>query len=147
VRAAQAHHIQHWAAGGPTTLSNLLLLCRRHHRAVHEEGWGVTRDDHGRLSFTQPNGRPFPEVVPITALPDDPTALIKEWSAQQDIGPHSLQATDGTRLNLGYALDVLHPLSNPLDPPREPGAPSPPGPGGAREAPSSNDARSDDKDN
>ena len=31
-----AHHIVHWAGGGPTSLSNLVLLCRRHHRAVHE---------------------------------------------------------------------------------------------------------------
>jgi uncharacterized protein DUF222/HNH endonuclease len=34
-----AHHIKHWADGGPTTLGNLILLCRRHHRLVHEEGW------------------------------------------------------------------------------------------------------------
>src|SRR5713101_835432 len=34
-----AHHIKHWADGGPTTLENLILLCRRHHRLVHEEGW------------------------------------------------------------------------------------------------------------
>jgi hypothetical protein len=34
-----AHHIKHWADGGPTTLANLTLLCRRHHGLVHEEGW------------------------------------------------------------------------------------------------------------
>src|SRR5439155_1337241 len=28
----QGHHIHHWAHGGLTTLSNLTLLCRRHHR-------------------------------------------------------------------------------------------------------------------
>src|SRR5881398_1908227 len=32
----QGHHIRHWAHGGPTTMSNLTLLCRKHHRAVHE---------------------------------------------------------------------------------------------------------------
>src|SRR6266545_4990735 len=37
----QGHHLRHWAHGGPTTLSNLALLCRRHHRAVHEEGFQV----------------------------------------------------------------------------------------------------------
>src|SRR5262245_58721663 len=37
VRFGQGHHIRHWAQGGPTTLSNLTLICRRHHRAVHEE--------------------------------------------------------------------------------------------------------------
>lgn len=30
-----AHHIRHWADGGPTSLDNLRLLCRRHHRAAH----------------------------------------------------------------------------------------------------------------
>ena len=33
----EGHHVQHWARGGPTALSNLVSLCRRHHRAVHEE--------------------------------------------------------------------------------------------------------------
>jgi hypothetical protein len=36
-----AHHVKHWADGGPTTLDNLILLCRRHHRLVHEEGWSL----------------------------------------------------------------------------------------------------------
>jgi hypothetical protein len=35
-RPREGHHVQHWAEGGSTTLSNLALLCRRHHRAVHE---------------------------------------------------------------------------------------------------------------
>ena len=44
----QGHHLQHWAQGGPTTLSNLALLCRRHHRAVHEEGYQVKRQPWSR---------------------------------------------------------------------------------------------------
>jgi HNH endonuclease len=34
-----AHHLTHWLAGGATSLENLVLLCRTHHRAVHEGGW------------------------------------------------------------------------------------------------------------
>ncbi|MBT8396631.1 MAG: HNH endonuclease, partial [Gemmatimonadetes bacterium] len=38
LRFAEAHHDKHWADGGETRLRNLVLLCRRHHRAVHEGG-------------------------------------------------------------------------------------------------------------
>lgn len=38
------HHLQHWANGGETSLTNLALLCRAHHRAVHEGGWHLRRD-------------------------------------------------------------------------------------------------------
>src|SRR6266566_2063660 len=40
------HHVVHWIHGGPTDLDNLVLLCRRHHRMVHEGGWQLikTRD-------------------------------------------------------------------------------------------------------
>src|SRR5207302_1296136 len=61
VRFGQGHHIRHWAHGGPTTLSNLALLCRRHHRAVHEEGYGLERPPDGELRFRRPDGRILPE--------------------------------------------------------------------------------------
>jgi hypothetical protein len=35
----EAHHIVHWAEGGSTSLGNLVLLCRHHHRKVHDAGW------------------------------------------------------------------------------------------------------------
>jgi hypothetical protein len=44
-----AHHLQHWIDGGPTTLDNLALLCRRHHRLVHEGGWRLVRKPDGRF--------------------------------------------------------------------------------------------------
>src|SRR5262245_41622917 len=54
VRHAQGHHLRHWANGGPTRLANLTLLCRFHHRAVHEEGYQVERDAEGTLLFRTP---------------------------------------------------------------------------------------------
>ena len=51
----QAHHVRHFADGGPTTLENLVLLCGTHHRLVHEGGWQL-RDD---LVFVRPDGRPL----------------------------------------------------------------------------------------
>src|SRR5712691_5225778 len=48
------HHLQHWTQGGPTILPNLVLLCRRHHRMVHEGGWGLRRGEHGRWGLVPP---------------------------------------------------------------------------------------------
>ena len=56
-RFVQAHHIRHWAHGGPTVLSNLVLLCRYHHRAVHEEGCQITPHENGVLTFHRPDGQ------------------------------------------------------------------------------------------
>ena len=71
-RFCQAHHIRHWAQGGPTTLSNLVLLCRRHHRAVHEEGYQVDRQPDGELRFRRPDGRVVPDVPSPPPAPPDP---------------------------------------------------------------------------
>jgi hypothetical protein len=53
----RVHHIQHWADGGSTNLENLVTLCDRHHRAVHELGWTVSGDANGVLTFKGPHGR------------------------------------------------------------------------------------------
>jgi hypothetical protein len=44
-----AHHVVHWADGGPTALSNLVLLCRRHHRMIHSGRFGVELSGGGPL--------------------------------------------------------------------------------------------------
>ena len=49
-----AHHLKHWVQGGETTMANLVLLCRRHHRMVHEDGWALRRSSNGRWALTQP---------------------------------------------------------------------------------------------
>ena len=49
-----AHHLVHWSQGGKTDLSNLLLLCHRHHWMVHEGGWKLARSDDGRLLAIPP---------------------------------------------------------------------------------------------
>jgi Domain of unknown function (DUF222)/HNH endonuclease len=52
-----AHHLRHWVDGGPTDLDNLALLCRAHHRAVHEGGWQLTRQPDGQWTATPPHRR------------------------------------------------------------------------------------------
>lgn len=66
-QALEAHHVKHWAAGGRTDMDNLVMLCRFHHLAIHENIAAVASTRTGRtveFSFTRPNGEP---------LPDDPT--------------------------------------------------------------------------
>jgi hypothetical protein len=51
-----AHHIEHWADGGVTAVSNLVLLCRRHHRLVHQPGGFTLELMDGRPVFKRPDG-------------------------------------------------------------------------------------------
>lgn len=60
-----AHHIWHWARGGPTCLSNLVLLCAHHHRVVHHHGWSVHIGPDGMPVFTPPRWVD-PDQIPIT---------------------------------------------------------------------------------
>ena len=114
VRFGEGHHVCHWAQGGPTTLSNLALLCRRHHRAVHEEGYGITRAPDGALQFWRPDGRLLPEVPPPPPLPTDPVEALRTRHAAQGLRLHArtgLAGWLGERLDVGWAIDVLHPLA------------------------------------
>jgi hypothetical protein len=113
-RFTQGHHIRHWAQGGPTTLSNLALLCRRHHRAVHEEGYHVARGPDGILQFHRPDGRHLPNVPPPASVPADPEAVLRAHNDAQGLHLDARTACPGwlgERLNLVYAIDVLHPLA------------------------------------
>jgi hypothetical protein len=40
-RQCHAHHVVHWARGGPTSVDNLVLLCNAHHRLMHHSRWDV----------------------------------------------------------------------------------------------------------
>ncbi|MGH9160201.1 MAG: HNH endonuclease signature motif containing protein [Vicinamibacteraceae bacterium] len=119
-RHCDAHHIRHWADGGATRLTNLALLCRRHHRTVHEEGFTLTRTPDGTVSIYRPDGRPLPTAPPAprwrtegnTADPLAPSTA-RLTAAGIRIGPRT--ATPdwfGERLDLHYALDVLRDRPN-----------------------------------
>ena len=108
----QGHHIKHWAHGGPTKLSNLAMLCRRHHRAVHEEGFQVERQADGQLCFRRPDGRPIPDVLAPTAVPANATHALQAQNdgAGLQINAHTaIPSWQGERLDVGDAISVLHP--------------------------------------
>src|SRR5438094_700433 len=52
------HHLVWWTKGGSTTLPNLALLCRPHHRMVHEEGWSLEHRKDGQWAATPPKKIP-----------------------------------------------------------------------------------------
>jgi len=59
-----AHHVVHWADGGPTALPNLVLMCRRHHRMVHQpRGFRLELID-GRPTFKRPDGSILEDRAP-----------------------------------------------------------------------------------
>ena len=111
-RHCDAHHVVHWADGGATRLQNLVLLCRFHHRTVHEEGFQVVADAAGRFQFLRPDGVPLPALPPApgwqgAGAPLAPT-VARLAAAGVTIGPHT--ATPdwyGESLNVAAALDVL----------------------------------------
>jgi len=112
VRFGQAHHVRHWAQGGPTTLSNLALLCRRHHLAVHEERYQIERLPDGGLQFRRPNGWLLPDVPPPAAVPADPVGALEARHAAEGLRLDARTGCPkwlGERLDVGWAIGVLHP--------------------------------------
>jgi hypothetical protein len=71
-----AHHVEPWADGGATSLANTLLLCRRHHRAVHEEGFTMELAPSGEARFYRPDGRPLPAAPALPPVADEPVAAL-----------------------------------------------------------------------
>ena len=80
-RFVDAHHIRHWSAGGETALGNLLLLCTRHHRLVHEGGFRIEKDYRDRWFFKRPDGRAVPDCGyrPEDMLDEDVHPSAEGW--------------------------------------------------------------------
>ena len=108
-RRCDAHHIHHWADGGQTALANLVLLCRRHHRAVHEEGFRVQVDGDGAIAFLRPDGRPLPEAPAAPDWDGNALAPVDRRLADAGVGIDADTAPrwQGERLDVGWAIDVL----------------------------------------
>ena len=72
-RWVDGHHIEHWAKGGETSLDNLVLLCRHHHRLLHEGGYSVERHAADcELDFRRPDGRAIPVSPPLPPAREPP---------------------------------------------------------------------------
>ncbi len=110
-RFVDGHHITHWADGGATRLDNLVLLCRHHHRLLHEGMYYVVKDG-AHFIFCRGDGEEIPagRETPIAALIERAksrlaiapawarlTILLREPILAIIDGPASLQRPQVTR--------------------------------------------------
>jgi hypothetical protein len=108
-RHCDAHHVRHWADGGETSRENLVLLCRFHHRLVHEGGYSVERCAEGGFTFRAKAGWIIPDVPPPPRLRGDVGATLRAVHAAVDIDPSTAPLWRGDSLDLRHALLVLRP--------------------------------------
>ena len=87
LRFTDAHHISHWADGGATRLDNLVLLCRLHHRLVHEEGYRMDLGPTHTANFYDPRGRAIPDGPPPVWLPRRPVEMLVRYNRLQGAEP------------------------------------------------------------
>ena len=121
-RWLHCHHIIHREDGGPSTRSNLVTLCSRHHRFVHDHRWKIAHDGKGHLAFSPPDRPPVPTVYPLPTVDPD-AALARNRAAGLDPpGPRALYSGwDGERPSyddcifvIAQELDLLQPPDNVL---------------------------------
>jgi hypothetical protein len=99
-RRVDLHHIRFWSNGGETKLENLICLCRRHHRIVHEKGLIIAGTATG-FAFSLADGRPLPDGPP---LPGGSAEGLAAAHGSQ-IAYHTIVPPDsGERLDLHAAI-------------------------------------------
>ena len=115
-RFLDGHHIRHWADGGETKLSNLLMLCRFHHRQVHEGRVRIRLLDDGALRFTGRRGQVF---EPAVATAGSASELMRgNLMDGHEVGPAATASRWGAeRMDCGFALGAL--LEQHFQEPRE----------------------------
>jgi len=84
---------------------------------VHEEGYHLRRRQDGALEFRRPDGRLLPDVPAAPLPPADALQALYDANTENGlhIDAHTARPTwTGEPLDVGWAIDVLHPLANPF---------------------------------
>ncbi len=114
-RYVDGHHIHHWARGGETKLSNLVSLCRFHHRSVHEGAVCVQVLDDGALRFTRPTGEAFDSLARghTQPLPDWRELIATHRAQDIRIDPDTASTRwRGERIDYSLGIEVLLPRAH-----------------------------------
>jgi hypothetical protein len=104
------HHIRHWANGGETSLDNLVLLCRRHHRLVHEGGFGCEKTADGEVIFLSPEDERLPDFQELPGIEtgEDPIALLQRHLDTSAIDEHTCETHCYAGDRIDWHLAVSH---------------------------------------
>lgn len=106
-RFVDGHHIVHWSEGGETSLDNLVLLCRRHHRLVHEGGFGCGRKADGEVFFSAPDETRLPDYPPVRRIEVDPFDWFEREIRSDDLGTCVPEWRAGETIDWGLAVGHL----------------------------------------
>ncbi|MEJ7602585.1 MAG: DUF222 domain-containing protein [Kofleriaceae bacterium] len=103
----EGHHVKHWADGGETKLTNIVLICSHHHRFVHEYGYRVELLD-SEVTFVDPRGRVVDPAPGPARSEGRGWETIRRQNAHLDIDERTIACEwDGQRLNLIGCIDEL----------------------------------------
>jgi hypothetical protein len=109
-RFCDAHHVKHWADGGETSLENRVMLCRHHHRRVHEDGWNVEFAASGEARFIRPDARRLRHLPERPAVLANPVRALEKRNTERSVAIDEWTATPrwtGKRLDVDWALFTL----------------------------------------
>ena len=94
-RFTDAHHIQHWCDGGETRLDNLILLCRYHHRLLHNEGYAITKDAKGDFVFHHADGQLLRQAI-HPQFTDEVDFLVESLAIENEHQAMGMEITSRT---------------------------------------------------
>ena len=109
-RFVDGHHIIHWRNGGETSLDNLVLLCRHHHRLVHEGGFDCRRTEDGEIYFLDRRLQRIPDApTPREATLAESLAWMYRKFERHDVSAETCVAkrVSGERMDYDHALMVM----------------------------------------
>ncbi|MFB6721244.1 DUF222 domain-containing protein [Kribbella sp. NPDC056345] len=116
-----AHHVIHWAEGGPTSLQNLALLCAAHHRAVHNGQWAISITATGvqvtRPSWADPPPDPDPAILAalidwVTPAPTDAPSDTGTSAGASGNGNANPSPSGDSPSSVGANTDATPTISN-----------------------------------
>lgn len=98
-RYLHAHHVRFWRNGGETDLSNLLLLCGRHHRLLYQKGYQLTLGTDRSLTVRTADGERLEHQPTLPGVSAETLPLVSAGTVASE--------WDGERMDLRYVVSVL----------------------------------------